>query len=104
MSHEDRRSKRSKSREGDLARGDSKDELQNIWKSFGRYVSKQLTAGRGVGIQRLGVFTFTPIYVDLAGTTNPHQRDRQLREPVFIVGKDFVPGYELRSGIVNRQN
>jgi hypothetical protein len=39
----------------------SKDELQTIWKSFGRYITKTLTSGKGVGIPKFGNFTFTPI-------------------------------------------
>lgn len=32
-------------------------------------------------------------------------RDKQIREPIFIVGKDFIPRFnELRSGIVNASN
>ena len=34
------------------------------------------------------------------GTTNPGDRDKQIREPVFVVSKDFVPGtIVLRAGM-----
>lgn len=51
-------------------KADSKDELQNIWKSFGKYISKCLLAGKGVGIQKFGTFNFSPIQVDLAVILN----------------------------------
>ena len=44
----------------------------------------------------LGTFTFTPIKVDLAGTTNPAVRDKQERLPVFLVIKDFAKGVPIR--------
>jgi hypothetical protein len=45
-------------------------------------------------VPKFGLFTFTASEVCLSGTTNPQQRDRQHREPVFMVGKDFVSGIE----------
>jgi hypothetical protein len=41
--------------------------------------------------------------VDLAGTTNPGERDKQLREPVFIVGKDFVSAVYIKSGMAHNK-
>lgn len=35
----------------------------------------------------------------MRGLTNPGERDPQIRTPVFIVGKDFVSGVQLRTGI-----
>jgi hypothetical protein len=39
------------------------------------------------------------VNVDLAGSTNPHQRDRQERFPVFVVGPDFTPSVQMKAGI-----
>jgi len=50
-------------------------------------------------IPRFGSFTFTAAEVNLTGTTNPQARDHQIREPVFMVGKDFVSGIVLKTGI-----
>ena len=36
-----------------------------------------------------GLFSFSATDVCLSGTTNPGTRDKQLREPVFIISKDF---------------
>ena len=33
------------------------------------------------------------------GTTNPQARDHQYREPVFMIGKDFVSAVTIKSGI-----
>ena len=35
----------------------------------------------------------------IKGVTNPEQRDKQLRKPVFLLSKDFVKGMNLSSGI-----
>jgi hypothetical protein len=35
----------------------------------------------------------------LKGSTNPQARDHQFREPIFMVGKDFVSGIVLKTGI-----
>ena len=51
-------------------------------------------------IPRFGHFTFSAAEFDLQGTTNPQVRDRQTREPVFMVNKDFVGSFTLKSGIV----
>ena len=54
--------------------------------------------GKGIHVQKFGLFTFSAPHVDLAGTTNPGDRDKQQRHPVFIIGKDFVSGVTLRAG------
>ena len=38
-----------------------------------------MKAGKGVVVPGLGTFTFTQMGVDLAGTTNQADRDKQLR-------------------------
>jgi hypothetical protein len=53
-------------------------------------VAKQLQNGKGVDVPRFGNFTFTAAEISLAGTTNPTVRDKQWREPLFMVSKDFV--------------
>ena len=73
--------------------------VKTIWRALGSYIAKQLVNGKGVTIPRFGTFTFTAAEVNLIGTTNPQNRDHQIREPVFMVGKDFVSGVVLKTGI-----
>jgi len=71
-----------------------------IWGAFGRYIKKQLLAGKTIAIPKLGKFTFTFVnYLKMGGLTNPSERDRQIRTPVFLVGKDFVYGVKMKPGI-----
>lgn len=77
------------------------DKVAQIWTAFGKFVAKTLKTGKGVSIPKLGNFTFTPIQVDLAGSTNPDIRDKQIREPIFQIAKDFVPGVTVKSGVVH---
>lgn len=77
------------------------DDVAKIWTAFGKYISKIIKTGKGVSIPKFGQFTFTPMKVDLAGSTNPDVRDKQLREPIFQVAQDFVLGMPLKSGVVN---
>jgi hypothetical protein len=39
----------------------------------------------------------------MKGTTNPGERDKQVREPVFIIGKDFVSAVYLKTGIAHNK-
>ena len=80
-----------------------KDSVTAIWRAFGAYIAKQIGVGKGVGVPKFGNFNFSAVHVDLAGTTNPGQRDQQLREPIFLIGKDFIPGSNIRKGICNAQ-
>ena len=73
--------------------------MRTIWRAFGSYIAKQLNNGKGVVVPKFGNFTFTATEVSLAGTTNPQNRDKQLREPVFMVGKDFVSAVTIKTGI-----
>ncbi|KAM3134464.1 hypothetical protein pb186bvf_013430 [Paramecium bursaria] len=60
--------------------------------------------GRGVVIKGYGTFTFSAPDVILDGVTNPIERDRQPRQPVFLVGKEFVSGMNLKTAIaIGRQ-
>ena len=81
----------------------SVDNVAKIWTAFGKYVQGVIKNGKGVSIPKLGQFTFTPMNVDLAGSTNPDKRDKQIREPIFQVAKDFVLGMTIKSGVVNNQ-
>jgi len=49
---------------------------RTIWRALGSYIAKQLINGKGVLIPRFGNFTFSATELDLAGTTNPQQRDK----------------------------
>jgi hypothetical protein len=60
-----------------------------------------LKTGKGVNIPKFGHFTFTPIKVDLAGSTNPDVRDKQIREPIFQIAPDFIPGMPVKAGFVH---
>ena len=73
-----------------------------IWQVFGQYIAKTLKAGKAIAVPKFGIFTFTfPNHLQMAGLTNPKQRDPQIRTPVFIVGKDFISGVAMRSAIAN---
>ena len=37
----------------------------------------------------------------MSGSTNPNERDRQERFPVFLIAKDFGNGVNLKAGIAN---
>lgn len=88
-----------------VAQNDPKnvDDVAKIWTAFGKYLAKVIKSGKGVSIPKFGQFTFTPMKVDLAGSTNPDIRDKQIREPIFQVSQDFVLGLSLKSGVVNNQ-
>lgn len=86
---------------GDKANPNSVDRVAQIWTAFGKYIAKTIKSGKGVSIPKLGNFTFTPCLVDLAGSTNPASRDKQIREPIFQIAKDFVLGMPIQSGVVH---
>ncbi len=75
--------------------------VNSIWRAFGSYTSRQMRNGKGIIVPKFGHFTFSAAKVDLAGTTNPSERDKQIRQPVFLVGKDFVSAVSLRTGIAH---
>ena len=78
---------------------DSETINKTIWEAFGIYISKQIRSGKGVGIPKLGHFTFTARNVDLAGSTMPHVHDLQQRYPVFVIEKGFAIGTNIKPGI-----
>jgi hypothetical protein len=57
--------------------------VNKVWNQFGSYLERLLTAGRGIAVPKLGVFTFSATSLDMAvrinlnlkGTTNPQDRD-----------------------------
>ena len=55
--------------------------------------------GRGVQIPHFGSFSFSAPVVRLDGVTNPEDRDKQHRTPIFLIAKDFANGVELKTGI-----
>jgi len=61
-------------------------------------VASHLRGGKGVHVPGLGNFTFSPVNIDLTGTTNQHERDKQERVPVFLISKEFCTA-PLKSGI-----
>ena len=74
---------------------------KKVWQALGECIHKALAAGRGIQVPKLGTFTFSQTEVDLYGTTNTLQRDKQERQPVFLINKDFAGSYPLAHGIVN---
>jgi hypothetical protein len=79
------------------------EEVRVVWNAFGLYVSRNLRMGRAVAVPRLGLFTFTAPEVNLHGVTNPEDRNRLPRCPVFIIAKEFVKGRVFTPGIQYHQ-
>lgn len=77
----------------------SKEVEERVWGAFGRLVARMVAEGRAVQVPKFGVFTFTAADVDLKGTTNQGQRDRQERVPVFVVAKEFAGSIDIKPGI-----
>ncbi|KAL4511758.1 hypothetical protein ABPG72_012603 [Tetrahymena utriculariae] len=73
--------------------------INNSWSAFGTYICKCLRQGRAVSIPKFGLFTYSFRDVNLDGTTNEYERDKEEREPVFIISKDFAKGLNLKSGV-----
>ncbi|CAD8159524.1 unnamed protein product [Paramecium octaurelia] len=74
------------------------------WNAFGLHISRQLRMGRGVAVNKFGTFSFSAPDVVLDGVTNPVDRDKQPRQPVFLVAKEFVNGFNLKTAIaIGRQ-
>lgn len=44
---------------------------KTVWDAFGSYLAKVMRNGRGVWVPKFGIFTFSAMNVDLAGSTNP---------------------------------
>jgi hypothetical protein len=58
--------------------------------------------GRSVIVPKFGLFTFTAPSYKLEGVSNPWERNKMPRKPVFIVSKYFVHGKRLKSGIFHQ--
>ena len=82
----------------------SQETIDSCWSSLAINIIQNYQRGKGTLIKGFGVFTFKPIEVILEGTTNQYDRDLRLREPIFIVSKEFnenfLPGeYTRQNGI-----
>lgn len=71
-------------------------EDSEFWTALGRYVIQSFLKKKGVIVPGLGVFTFTT-QVSLEGINPSLIKNRDDRQPVFIVSADLAPG--VRSGI-----
>ena len=67
-----------------------------LWGSLGRYIGQSFLKKKGVVIPGLGTFTFST-QVSLEGINPALTKNRDDREPVFIVSSELSPG--VRSGI-----
>lgn len=73
-------------------------EDHKAWESLGRYVVQNLTRRKGVIVPGLGTFTLST-QVNLEGINPALTKDRDDRQPVFIVSQELAPG--IRSGIAH---
>lgn len=73
-------------------------EDNKAWEALGRYVVQNLTKRKGVIVSGLGTFTLTT-QVNLEGINPALTKDRDDRQPVFIVSQELAPG--IRSGIAH---
>jgi len=77
--------------------------VTQIWHSFGRYVSNQMLNGRAVIVKNLGQFNFSHPEYQLGGTTNPEQRNKLNRLPIFLIDSNFIKGRWIDKGIYTNQ-
>jgi Ca2+-binding EF-hand superfamily protein/nucleoid DNA-binding protein len=68
------------------------------WDMLGRYVVQNLAKRKGVVVPAFGTFTLTT-QVNLEGINPALTKDRDDRQPVFIVSNELAPG--VRSGIAH---
>ena len=73
-------------------------EDSKIWESLGKYILQNLAKRKGVNIPNFGTFTLTT-QVKLEGINPALTKDRDDRQPVFIVSSELAPG--IRSGIAH---
>ncbi|CAD8069030.1 unnamed protein product [Paramecium sonneborni] len=89
---------------GSLITALDEETVSAAWNAFGLHISRQLRMGRGVAVNKFGTFSFSAPDVILDGVTNPGDRDKQPRQPVFLVAKEFVNGFNLKTAIaIGRQ-
>jgi len=55
--------------------------------------------GRSVIVKNLGQFNFSHPEFQLAGATNPEERNKLSRVPVFLIDSSFVKGRKIKKGI-----
>ena len=55
--------------------------------------------GRGISVPGFGIFNFSAPEISLAGVTNPVERDKLRRIPIFLVAKEFAKGKLIKTGI-----
>ena len=80
----------------------SEEIIEECWSSLTTNIIQNYQRGKGTLIKGFGIFTFkAPEYI-LQGTTNEFDRDIRLREPIFIVSKEFNENF--CPGEYNRQN
>ena len=80
----------------------SKEIIDEVWNSLTINIIQNYQRGKGTFIKGFGLFTFKSPEVILQGTTNEYERDIRLREPVFIVSKEF--NEKFCPGEYNKQN
>ena len=80
----------------------SKEIIDQCWTSLTTNIIQNYQRGKGTYIKGLGVFTYKAPEVILEGTTNEFDRDKRLREPIFLVSKEFNDTF--CAGEYNRQN
>ena len=80
----------------------SQETIDECWNSLTTNIIQNYQRGKGTLIKGFGVFTFKAPEVVLKGTTNEFDRDIRLREPIFIVSKEFNENF--CPGEYNRQN
>ena len=88
----------------DILKNFSEDQINEVWETFCKFISKNYQSGKGTTIPKFGVFTFIATEVNLEGTTNQFQRDHKGKKPIFIVSTDFLdtlkPGQVTPKGIL----
>ena len=78
--------------------------IEECWNALTTNIIQNYQRGKGTYIKGFGLFTYKSPEVILEGTTNEYDRDLKLREPIFIVSKEwnenFYPGeYNRQNGI-----
>jgi len=74
--------------------------IKSSWIGFGVFISRQMRMGRGVSINKFGVFNFSAPEISMPGINNQETRDKKFRHPIFVVSTEFCLGSGLRPGIV----
>ncbi|KAL4491412.1 hypothetical protein ABPG72_008068 [Tetrahymena utriculariae] len=75
------------------------DTMHKIWGGLGLHIARQMRMGRGVLIHKFGLFTFGPTDFNKDGFASQKLREKQKRQPVFLVSADFIKGLGLKQSI-----